>query len=318
MPLKQNLKEKYTNLIKNKAKSLGFLACGISKAEFLEDHAPVLEKWLRQNMNAEMQYMENNFEKRLDPRLLVKGTKSVISLLVNYYPPETQQNNKKPVGTYKISKYAYGKDYHIVIKDKLKQLSQYIIENTGDVNIRGFVDSAPVLERAWAAKSGLGWIGKNSNLINKNFGSFFFICELLTDLELEYDHPLKENYCGKCTKCIDNCPNKAIVKPYILDANKCISYLTIELKNKIPEKFKGKYKNWIFGCDTCQDVCPWNRFAKPHKENAFLPNAALLKMNNTDWKSLTEKDFKLVFNKSSLKRTKYKNIARNIKFLTDK
>jgi len=296
-------------MIKTEAKRLGFLSCGISKAGFLEEEAPRLEKWLNQNMHGEMQYMENHFDKRLDPTKLVEGSKSVISLLLNYFPSEEQNPD-----SYKISKYAYGMDYHFVIKDKLKSLLQFIQEEIGDVHGRAFVDSAPVLDKAWAAKSGLGWIGKNSNLLTQQVGSFYFIAELIVDLELEYDTPVTD-HCGTCTACIDACPTEAIVQPYVVDGSKCISYLTIELKNEIPSEFDGKLDEWMFGCDVCQDVCPWNRFSKPHSEPLFNPNPDLLSFTKKDWEEITEDVFKKIFKKSAVKRTKLSGLERNINFL---
>jgi epoxyqueuosine reductase len=298
-------------VIKSEAKRLGFDFVGISKAEFLEEEAPRLENWLNKNMHGQMSYMQNHFDKRLDPRILVPGAKSVVSLLLNYFPSQTQVDETAP----KISKYAYGNDYHDVIKDKLNQLLQYIKENIGEVDGRVFVDSAPVLDRAWAQKSGLGWIGKNSNLINKQRGSFFFIAELIIDLELEADGPIKD-YCGTCTKCIDACPTEAIVAPQIVDGSKCISYFTIELKDAIPADVKGKFDNWMFGCDVCQDVCPWNRFSKPHQEPQFNPASGLLEMTKKEWLELTEETFKKVFKDSAVKRTKFSGLTRNIKFIT--
>jgi epoxyqueuosine reductase len=289
---------------------LGFDFCGISKAEFLEKEAPRLEKWLKDNKHGQMKYMENYFDKRLDPRLMVDGARSVISLMYNYYPSELQ-NSSSP----KISKYAYGKDYHEVIKDKLNEFLNSLKENIGDVNGRVFVDSAPVLEKAWAAKSGLGWIGKNANLITKAGGSFYFLAEMIIDLELEYDGPIKD-YCGTCTKCIDACPTEAIIEPYIVDGSKCISYLTIELKENIPSEFKGKMDNWAFGCDVCQDVCPWNSFSKVHKEPLFT-NKTLLNMSEKEWHEMTEETFKVVFKNSAVKRTKYAGLKRNLRFLED-
>jgi epoxyqueuosine reductase len=300
----------YTATIKNIAKNLGFDFCGISKAEFLESEAPKLETWLKQGMHGEMQYMENHFDKRLDPRLLVDGAKSVISLLINYYTEEQQGDPESP----KIAKYAFGTDYHYVIKDKLKTFVELIRESIGDINGRVFVDSAPVLDKAWAKKSGLGWIGKNSNLINKQSGSFFFIAEIICDLELEPDHAIKD-YCGTCTKCIDACPTQAIVQPYVVDGSKCISYLTIELKNNIPQHFKNMMDDWMFGCDVCQDVCPWNRFSKPHSEPLFSSKNNLLNYSKTDWQELTEEVFKILFKDSAVKRTGYKGLKRNIDFL---
>ncbi len=300
-------------MIKAEAKRLGFLSCGISKAEFLEDEAPRLEKWLNQNMHGEMKYMENHFDKRLDPTKLVEGSKSVISLLLNYYPSETQKDSNAP----KISKYAYGTDYHFVIKDKLKQLLYFIQEEIGDVSGRAFVDSAPVLDKAWAAKSGLGWIGKNSNLLTQQVGSFYFIAELIVDLQLEYDTPVTD-HCGTCTACIDACPTQAIVEPYVVDGSKCISYFTIELKEEIPNGFKEKFDDWMFGCDICQDVCPWNRFSKPHSEPLFNPKPELLEMTKKDWEEITQEVFSKVFQKSAVKRTKFSGLLRNIRFLEDK
>jgi epoxyqueuosine reductase len=304
-------KQQYTNLIKQKAGELGFMYCGISKAEFLEEEAPRLENWLNRQMHGQMHYMENHFDKRLDPRLLVPGAKSVVSLLLNYYPPETL-----PEDSLQISKYAYGQDYHFVIKDKLKSLLGYIREAIGEVDGRVFVDSAPVLDKAWAKKSGLGWVGKNSNLITPQVGSFYFIAELIIDLELEYDGPIKD-YCGTCTKCLDACPTGAITEPYVVDGSKCISYFTIELKDKIPDAVNGKFGNWVFGCDICQDVCPWNRFAKPHQEPAFTLDPALQHFTKNDWKELTEDVFRQVFRKSAVKRTGYNGLLRNIKFVEE-
>ncbi len=287
------------------------MSCGISKAGFLEEEAPRLESWLKKNMNGEMSYMENHFDKRLDPTKLVEGSKSVISLLLNYYPEEEQTES-----TYKISKYAYGEDYHFVIKEKLKKLLQFIQEEIGEVHGRAFVDSAPVLDKAWAAKSGLGWMGKNSNLLTKQVGSFYFIAELIVDLDLEYDHPVTD-HCGSCTACIDACPTQAIVAPYVVDGSKCISYFTIELKNEIPTSVKGSFDDWIFGCDVCQDVCPWNRFSKSHKEPLFNPNPELLSMTKKDWEEITEDVFKRIFKNSPVKRTKFEGLKRNINFLKD-
>jgi epoxyqueuosine reductase len=302
---------KNTQLIKSESKRLGFDYCGISKAEFLEEEAPRLENWLNKNMHGQMSYMQNHFDKRLDPRLLVPGAKSVISLLLNYFPSENQQDETAP----KISKYAYGEDYHFVIKEKLNLLLEFIKENIGDVDGRAFVDSAPVLDKAWAKKSGLGWIGKNSNLINKENGSFYFIAELIIDLDLEADGPIKD-YCGTCTRCIDACPTEAIIAPYIVDGSKCISYFTIELKENIPVEVKGKFGNWVFGCDICQDVCPWNKFSKPNTEKYFQANDELLNMTQNDWQELTEETFKRVFKNSAINRTKFKGLKRNIDFIT--
>ncbi len=302
-------KSKYTTLIKTEAKRLGFLSCGISKAEFLEEEAPRLEKWLNQNMHGKMQYMENHFDKRLDPTKLVEGSKSVVSLLLNYFPSEVQNND-----SFKISKYAYGTDYHFVIKDKLKSLLNFIQEEIGEVNGRAFVDSAPVLDKAWAAKSGLGWIGKHSNLLTQQVGSFYFIAELIIDLELEYDTTVTD-HCGTCTACIDACPTEAITEPYVVDGSKCISYFTIELKENIPSEFKGKFDDWMFGCDVCQDVCPWNRFSKSHSEPLFNPHPELLSMAKQDWEEITQDTFRKVFKNSAVKRTKFSGLKRNIGFL---
>ena len=304
-----NYKSRHTNLIKKEAKRLGFLSCGISKAEFLEDEAPRLENWLNKNMHGEMSYMANHFDKRLDPTLLVPDSKSVVSLLLNYFPEETQTNE-----TYKISKYAFGEDYHFVIKDKLKQLLNFIQNEIGEVHGRAFTDSAPVLDKAWAAKSGLGWIGKHSNLITKSNGSFYFIAELIIDLELDYDYAVTD-HCGSCTACLDACPTQAITEPYVVDGSKCISYFTIELKNEIPSDMKGKFDDWMFGCDICQDVCPWNRFSKPHKEPLFNSSKKLLTMSKKEWEEITEEVFQKTFEKSAVKRTKYSGLIRNINFL---
>lgn len=303
-------KSQNTKFIKSMAKRLGFMYCGISKADFLQDEATKLENWLKAGSHGKMSYMENHFDKRLDPRLLVDDAKSVISLLFNYYTPEEQTDSEAP----KISKYAYGEDYHFIVKDKLKSFFKEIQEEIGEVNGRVFVDSAPVLDKAWAKKSGLGWMGKNTNIIHPKEGSFFFIAEIILDLELEYDGPIKD-YCGTCTKCIDACPTGAI-KPYEVDGSKCISYLTIELKDEIiPKEFSGKMENWMFGCDICQDVCPWNRFAKKHNEPRLDPHDNLLKMSKADWEDLTEEVFREIFKKSAVKRTKLTGLKRNIAFL---
>lgn len=304
-------KSKYSQFIKDEAKRLGFLSCGISKAEFLEQEAPRLEKWLQSNAHGEMRYMENHFDKRLDPTKLVEGAKSVVSLLLNYYPSEIQNAE-----SYKLSKYAYGTDYHFVIKDKLKSLLHFIQNEIGEVHGRAFVDSAPVLDKAWAAKSGLGWIGKHSNLLTQQVGSFYFIAELIIDLDLEYDH-VTTDHCGTCTACIDACPTEAITEPYVVDGSKCISYFTIELKENIPNDFKGQFDDWVFGCDICQDVCPWNKFSKAHSEPLFNPHPELLDMNKKDWEEITEDTFKKVFQKSAVKRTKYAGLIRNIDFLKE-
>lgn len=296
-------------MVKREAQRLGFDFCGISKAEFLKEEAPRLEKWLKNNLHGEMKYMENYFDKRLNPSLLVEGAKSVVSLMYNYYPSQ-KQNEEAP----KISKYAFGNDYHEVIRDKLNEFLFSLKEHIGDVNGRVFVDSAPVLEKAWAAKSGLGWVGKNSNLISKLHGSFYFLAELIIDVELEYDGPIKD-YCGTCTKCIDACPTQAIVEPYVVDGSKCISYLTIELKENIPNEFKNKMDNWVFGCDVCQDVCPWNSFSTPHQQPLFNDTRGLLNYSEKEWMDMTEETFKKVFGKSAVKRTKFKGLKRNLEFL---
>jgi epoxyqueuosine reductase len=307
-------KSTHTQLIKSEASRLGFFNCGISKADFLEEEVPLLEQWLKNNMHGQMSYMANHFDKRLDPRLLVPGAKSVVSLLLNYFPKDLQGfenleglDENKP----KISKYAYGKDYHFVIKEKLKELVEFIRTNIGDVNGRVFVDSAPVMDKAWAKKSGLGWIGKNSNLISKQQGSFFFISELIIDLELEYDSPVAD-HCGTCTRCIDACPTDAIVQPYVVDGSKCISYFTIELKENIPQEMKGKFQDWAFGCDICQDVCPWNRFSKPHREPHFKPNQEMLDISRKDWEEMTEEVFRKLFKDSPLKRAGLEKMKNNI------
>lgn len=304
-----NNKEKYSQLIKAESKRLGFLSCGISKAEFLEEEAPRLESWLNKNHHGQMSYMENHFDKRLNPKLLVDDSKSVISLLLNYFPSEEQNSD-----SYKISKYAYGQDYHFVIKEKLKELLNTIQSQIGDVSGRAFVDSAPVLDKAWAAKSGLGWIGKNSNLITQKVGSFYFIAELIIDLDLEYDYPTTD-HCGTCTACIEACPTDAIVAPYIVDGSKCISYFTIELKDNLPIEMKGRFDDWVFGCDVCQDVCPWNRFSKPHNEPLFNSNPELLSFSKKDWEEITNDTFNKVFKNSAVKRTKFEGFKRNINFL---
>lgn len=302
-------KDELTKLVKQEAQALGFSFCGIARAEFLEEEAPRLEAWLNQGMHGQMHYMANHFDKRLDPTKLVDGAKSVISLVYNYYPEKDLTKD----GNLKIAKYAYGKDYHFVIKHKLKSLLQEIISHTGDINARVFVDSAPVHERAWAAKTGLGWIGKNSLLLNKSMGSFFFLAEIILDVDMDYDSPMRD-HCGTCTKCMDACPTDAIPKPYVVDGSKCISYLTIELKEAIPPSFQGQFEDWVFGCDICQDVCPWNRFAEPHKEPEFAPHPDLQEMTREDWKELTEEVFREIFRKSAVKRTKFNGLRRNIDF----
>ena len=304
-------KSHYSESIKSKAKDLGFLSCGISKADFLEEEAPRLEQWLNQNHHGEMAYMANYFDKRLGPRVLVPGAKSVVSLLLNYHTEEKQADVEAP----KIASYAFGDDYHNVIKDKLKQLMSFIHQEIGEVQGRVFVDSAPVMDKAWAAKSGLGWIGKNTNLISKKVGSFFFIAELILDLELEHDLPATD-HCGSCTACIDACPTDALLAPYQIDESKCISYVTIELKNEIPTDFQGKMDNWAFGCDVCQTVCPWNRFATPHSEPAFNPPDELLSLSKNQWEEMTQEVFSIIFKNSAIKRTKFEGLKRNIKFLS--
>jgi len=295
--------------IKSEAAVIGFDFCGISKAEFLKEEAPRLEDWLNKNYNGSMGYMQNYFDQRLNPALLVNGAKSVISVLLNYYPAERQNTLSA-----KISKYAYGIDYHFVLKKKLSKLLEYIKEISGNINARIFVDSAPVMDKVWAKKGGLGWVGKNSNLINKNSGSFFFIGEIICDLELEYDGPVKD-FCGTCTKCIDSCPTEAIVEPFVVDGSKCISHFTIELKDQIPNDFKGKFDDWMFGCDICQDVCPWNRFSSPHNNVEFGILPEIKTNTNKDWEEITEEVFNKVFKNSPLKRTKYSGFKRNLNFL---
>ena len=285
------------------------MSCGISKAGFLEEEAPRLERWLKDERHGSMGYMADYFDKRLDPTLLVEDSKSVVSLLLNYYPEQTQNSD-----SYKISKYAYGKDYHSVIKKKTKKLLRSIRNEIGDVSGRAFVDFAPVMEKAWAAKSGLGWMGKNANLITQRVGSFYFIAELIIDLELEYD-TITTDHCGTCTACIDACPTQAIVAPYVVDGSKCISYYTIELKEALPQEMKGKFDDWAFGCDVCQDVCPWNSFSKPHQEPLFQPYPELLSFSRKDWDEITADTFDKVFTNSPLKRVKLEGLQRNINFL---
>lgn len=302
---------KNSRMIKEEAQLLGFSFCGIARADFLEEEAPRLDSWLKSGRHGKMSYMENHFDKRLDPRKLVEGAKSVISLTLNYYTDDIQEDSTAP----KISKYAYGTDYHEVIKEKLRALLAVIQEKVGEVGGRAFVDSAPVLDRAWAKRAGLGWIGKNANLINRQSGSFFFLAELILDLELEYDTPLTKDYCGTCTRCIDSCPTEAIVAPQVIDSNRCISYLTIELKDELPGEYQNKMDNWMFGCDICQDVCPWNRFSTLHNEAAFHPHPSLLKMSKKEWQEITEDVFQSIFKKSAVKRAKFKGLKRNIQFL---
>jgi epoxyqueuosine reductase len=304
------LRSESTTLIKMKARELGFSFCGISRAEFLEDEAPRLEEWLRRGYQGNMSYLERHFDKRLDPTLLVPGAKSVVSLIYNYYPAAQQQTD-----TLKVAKYAYGEDYHFVVLEKLNTLMTIIHEQIGDVSGRAFVDSAPVMERAWAKRSGVGWIGKNSLLLNREMGSFFFLAELIIDLDLDYDAPVKD-YCGTCTACMDACPTDAIPAPYVVDGSKCISYLTIELKDQIPAEMKGKFEDWIFGCDICQDVCPWNRFSQPHQESRFTPSEALTNLNKREWVEMTEEVFNTVFKRSPLQRARYTGLRRNVDFVT--
>lgn len=297
-------------IVKKIATDLGFSFCGISKAKYLEEEAPKLEEWLKRGYQGKMGYLENHFEKRLDPSKLVPGAKSVVSLVYNYFPERVLDSEGLP----KIAKYAYGQDYHFVIKDKLKEFLARIQSQIGDVGGRVFVDSAPVHERAWAAKSGLGWIGKNSLLLNREMGSFFFLAELIIDLELEPDGPMKD-YCGTCTACQDACPTDAIPEPYVVDGSRCISYLTIELKEEIPTDFKAQMEGWAFGCDICQDVCPWNRFSKPHNEPAFKPQG-WEEFSKQEWQEMTEEVFQKVFRKSAVKRTKFEGLKRNLKFIS--
>jgi epoxyqueuosine reductase len=302
--------DRYKSFIKQKANELGFFYCGFSTAGFLADEAPKLERWLTEGQHGKMSYMENHFDKRLDPTKLVEGSKSVISLLLNYYPSESQTECAP-----KISKYAYGEDYHLVIKDKLKSLVESMKEEIGDIQGRVFVDSAPVMDKAWAKKAGLGWLGKNTNLIHPKEGSFFFIAEIISDLSFTQDPPMRD-YCGTCTKCLDACPTNALATPYQIDASRCISYLTIELKDQlIPQQFNESMENWMFGCDICQDVCPWNRFSKAHQEKRFNPDFDLLNLNTNDWQALTLDHFEILFKNSAIKRTGFQGLKRNINFL---
>ncbi|MDK7375640.1 tRNA epoxyqueuosine(34) reductase QueG [Weeksella virosa] len=302
--------EMRSQLIKNKAKELGFLSCGIAKAEFLEQEAPRLEAWLKNNYHGDMSYMENNFDMRLDPRLLVDGAKTVISLAYNYYQPIDRNPD-----SYKIAMYAQGEDYHFVVKEKVRDLLHYIQEEIGNVNGRAFTDSAPILEHAWAQKAGIGWIGKNSLLLSKQKGSFFFLAELIVDLEMSYDNAIETDHCGNCTRCIDACPTEAILPNKTVNGSQCISYFTIELKGEIPTEMKGKFDDWIFGCDICQDVCPWNRFSLPTQEKKFIGYEKINNFSKTDWEEITEEVFKEMFRKSPVKRTKFTGLKRNIDFL---
>ncbi len=306
-------KQEQVDAIKTKALELGFLACGISRTDYLADERPRLEKWLDDGMNGEMAYMAGNLEKRLDPRLLQEGTKSVISVLLNYYPKHKQQDPNAPV----LSKYAYGTDYHFVLKDKLKDLLAFINEAIAPCNARAFVDSAPVLDKAWAVRAGLGWIGKNTNLISVEHGSFFFIGELLVDIDLLPDERIVANRCGNCTRCIDACPTKAIVAPYVVDARRCISYQTIEQRGEIDSALTGQFKDRVFGCDICQDVCPWNLKSEPHDEEAFMPKPELLELSREAWYAMGEEQFSDLFKKSAVKRTKYSGLMRNLQFLKE-
>ncbi len=308
---KEHIKEHYSQIIKQTALHTGFDACGIAEIKPLDKEAQQLEQWLKKGMHGKMYYMEKYFDIRTNPSLLLPGAKSVISLLYNYYP-----SKKQNAPTLKISKYAYGKDYHVVLKEKLTELYEKLKEKIGHFNARACVDSAPIMEKTWAKKSGLGWIGKHSNLIVKQKGSFYFIAELVTDLELLPDKEIKD-YCGTCTRCIDACPTNAIVEPYVVDASRCISYLTIELKDDIiPNEFKDKMNNWIFGCDICMDVCPWNRFATPHQHQELEPIKEILEFSEEDWKDLSEQQFKILFKYSPIKRSKYKGLKRNINFIS--
>lgn len=302
-------KEQLTYFIKEKAKEYSFIGCGISRSRFLEEEAPKLEKWLKEGYHGNMKYLENNFDKRLNPGLLVDGAKSVISFLYNYYPQEKQNTE-----SYRIAKYAYGEDYHLVIRKKLQKFVEEIQDKVGQFFYRVFTDSAPVMERTWAQKSGLGWIGKNSLLLSKQKGSFFFLAEIICDLELNYDEAFPTNHCGSCTRCMDACPTQAIISERVIDSTKCISYLTIELKDQIGEVFNGKLKDWIFGCDICQDVCPWNRFSTPHTEDKFNPHPDLLSYTKNDWNDINEEAFKILFKNSAVKRTKFSGFQRNILF----
>lgn len=304
--------EKHAQILKSTAKRLGFDYCGIAKAGFLDSEASRLEEWLNRNYQGKMAYLANHFDKRLDPTKLVEGAKTVVSLIYNYYPEKQLPHQPEDL---KLAKYAYGQDYHDVIRAKLTEFLEVLREEIGEINGRSFVDSAPVMERQWAQRAGLGWIGKNSLLLNRQMGSFFFLAELIIDLEATPDTPLAKDYCGTCTACMDACPTDAIVQPEVIDASKCISYLTIELKEAIPNEFAGKMENWVFGCDICQDVCPWNRFSRPHQELAFEPNEELANFSNKEWVEMTEETFLRVFSKSAVKRTKFSGIKRNVDFL---
>jgi epoxyqueuosine reductase len=308
-----NNKTQYTNLIKQKASELGFAFCGISKARRLDEEEPRLEKWLKEGRHGKMAYMENHFDKRLDPRLLVEGAKSVVSLMISYFP-EAKGNNISPL---KVSKYAWGIDYHYVIKEKLQILVDALLADAGQINYRIFVDSAPVLDRAWAVNAGTGWIGKNTMLISRRNGSFFFLAEIITDLELDYDSPFGGDYCGDCTRCIDACPTGAITGPRQLNASQCISFLTIELKDAIPSEFQGKMQDWIFGCDICQDVCPWNRFSVTGNEPSFKPSGNWIEWSAKDWQNMEKLTFTKVFGRSPLTRAGFIKLKNNISFAGD-
>ena len=310
MSAPRHLREQRATFVKQKTQEMGFDFCGIAKADFLEDEAPRLEKWLNQNMHGSMHYMTNHFDKRLDPRKLVEGARSVVTLLYNYFPEDDLSRSDN----YKISKYAYGQDYHFVIRSKLRKLMESLQQEIGEIQGRVFVDSAPIMERAWAKRSGVGWVGKNSLLLTKQRGSFFFLAEMIIDLELATDGPVQD-YCGTCTRCLDACPTDAIVEPYVVDGSRCISYYTIELKESIPESVRGNFENSIFGCDICQDVCPWNRHSRPHREPTFKPHPDLGKMEKRDWEEMTEEVFRELFKKSAVKRTKFAGLKRNIRFI---
>ena len=309
----EHIKTERTQRIKAKAEALGFLSCGIAEAEFLEEEAPRLESWLNQNYHGEMSYMANHFEMRLDPRLLVDGAKSVISLSYNYY----QDLNRNPE-SYKVAMYAQGEDYHFVVKEKVRELLDFIQDEIGEVNGRAFTDSAPIMEHAWARKAGIGWVGKNSLTLSKQKGSFFFLAELILDLDLVYDQPMETDHCGKCTRCIDACPTEAILPNRVVNGSQCISYFTIELKDQIPTEMKGKFDDWIFGCDVCQEVCPWNRFSLPTKQERFIGHEKINQMSKKEWEEITEDVFREIFKKSPVKRTKYVGLQRNIEFLKEK
>ena len=310
--MQDNSKLSYAQMIKSQAQDLGFDQVGIAKARFLEEEAENLNSWLNKGYQGQMSYLENNFDKRLDPRKLVDGAKSVISLSFNYFPEKTQRAD-----SFHVARYAYGQDYHHVLKDKLKELMDFIHREIGEVSGRVFTDSAPVMERAWAEQSGLGWRGKNSLLLQKNKGSYFFLAELILDLELDYDEPFQQNHCGTCTKCIDACPTDAIVNDQLIDGAKCISYFTIELKDQLPNSLKGQFEDWMFGCDICQEVCPWNRFSLPHKESLFEPDSRLLNYSKKDWQDISQEVFSEIFRKSPVKRTKFAGLKRNISFLSE-